>query len=165
MKVLNDNVAKWPKRFSFFLFFFFLMHNHITSSKSHRMLKYNYPLNNNGFVWDAVEDLHRTLTVMYWFVLIGSLSLLNFGLGIRPHFCTHLAPSPIVLLRCPPLFFYSVNRALVLCSELPVDFLVVSAIAKIILFVACVLSPVGPSQMPFSHFVHMWKKGHMTTSF
>ena len=33
--------AKWPKRFSFFLFFFFffLMHDHITSLKSHKMLK------------------------------------------------------------------------------------------------------------------------------
>lgn len=72
------------------------------------------------------------LDVMYWFVLICSLSL--FGLGIR----SHLAPPPIVFLRCPTFCsLCSLNRVLVLCSGLCADFLVVSAIAIIIVaFVA-----------------------------
>jgi len=63
---------------------------------------------------------HHGRLLIYWFVLIGSLSL--FGLCIRPHLCMYFVLPPIVLLHCLSFcYLRSVSRVLVLCSGLPVD--------------------------------------------
>lgn len=71
----------------------------------------------------------------------------------------------ILLLHCLPFFsICSINRVLILCSGLPQDFLVVSAIA--IEFVACVLSPVGSLQCAcVCHFIELKLDSHNNTHF